>query len=147
MGPSIDPTALFCQLDDFVAASKNQPLLANPERQRNRPCGLCVSEVMTILALFHFSHFRTFKPFRLFCLKPYYRVDFPGLPFYTRFVEGIGSGLTALCALLLSHMGEATGAAFMPGRPEEFHHQPPTESCINLSIYTARPSHSLATSQ
>jgi hypothetical protein len=28
-----------------------------------------------------------------------------------------------------------------PGRPEEFHLQPPTEPCVNLSIYTARPSH------
>src|SRR3954465_6060574 len=25
-----------------------------------------------------------------------------------------------------------------PGRPEEFHLQPPTEPCVNLSIYTAR---------
>jgi hypothetical protein len=30
-----------------------------------------------------------------------------------------------------------------PGRPEEFHLQPPTEPCVNLSIYTARPSLSL----
>ena len=31
----------------------------------------------------------------------------------------------------------------MPGRPEGFHLQPPTEPCVNLSIYTARPSHFL----
>ena len=31
----------------------------------------------------------------------------------------------------------------LPGRPEGFHLQPPTEPCVNLSIYTARPSHSL----
>src|SRR5271163_2042208 len=29
----------------------------------------------------------------------------------------------------------------LPGRPVEFHHQPPTEPCVNVSIYTARPSH------
>jgi hypothetical protein len=29
----------------------------------------------------------------------------------------------------------------------EFHHQPPTEPCVNLSIYTARPSHPFATSR
>ena len=34
-----------------------------------------------------------------------------------------------------------------PGRPEEFHHQPPTEPCVNLSAYTARISHSFATSR
>ncbi len=31
----------------------------------------------------------------------------------------------------------------MPGRPEGFHLQPATEPCVNLSIYTARPSHFL----
>ena len=35
----------------------------------------------------------------------------------------------------------------LPGRPEELHHQPPTEPYVNLSIYTARPSHSLAISR
>jgi hypothetical protein len=35
----------------------------------------------------------------------------------------------------------------LPGRPEEFHHQPPTEPCVNLSIYTARLSHAFAISQ
>jgi hypothetical protein len=34
-----------------------------------------------------------------------------------------------------------------PGRPEEFHLQPPTEPCVNLSIYTARPSHCPAISR
>jgi hypothetical protein len=115
ISPSIDRTKLFRQLDDFAKATENQKLLANPERQRNQPCGLCVSEVMTILALFHFSHFRTFKRFRLFRLQiqlQYYRTDFPGLPSYTRFVDRLRP-LTALCAFLLSHMGEATGAAFI----------------------------------
>lgn len=112
MSPSIDRTQLFCQLDDFTNAQKNQKLLANPDRKRNRPCSLCVSEVMTILVLFHLSHFRTFKHFYLFCLR-YYRAEFPGLPSYPRFVEQIGSGLTALCAFLLSHVGDPTGIAFI----------------------------------
>jgi hypothetical protein len=32
-------------------------------------------------------------------------------------------------------------AATLPGRPVELHHQPPTEPCISLSTYTARPSY------
>ncbi len=32
----------------------------------------------------------------------------------------------------------AAGGEIPPGRPEEFHLQPPTEPCVNLSIYTAR---------
>jgi hypothetical protein len=34
-----------------------------------------------------------------------------------------------------------------PGRPEGFHLQPPTEPCVNLSTYTARPNRTLATSR
>ena len=34
-----------------------------------------------------------------------------------------------------------------PGRPEEFHLQSPTEPYVNLSIHTARASHSLETSR
>src|SRR5262249_44915242 len=34
-----------------------------------------------------------------------------------------------------------------PGRPEEFHHQPPTDPYVNLSIHTARASPPLATSR
>src|SRR3954465_7960584 len=42
-----------------------------------------------------------------------------------------------------SSAGPEAKAAFLavhvaPGRPEEFHLQPPTEPCVNLSIYTAR---------
>jgi hypothetical protein len=33
-----------------------------------------------------------------------------------------------------------------PGRPEEFHLQSPTDPYVNLSIHTARASHSLKTS-
>ncbi|HVK54034.1 MAG TPA: transposase [Burkholderiales bacterium] len=108
----MDRTKLFGRLDDFTNTMENQKLLVNPECKRNRPCGLCVSEVITILVLFHFSHFRTFKHFYQFCLR-YYRADFPGLPSYQRFVERIGSALTALCAFLLSHTGEPTGVAFI----------------------------------
>ncbi len=85
--------------------------MVNPDRQRNRRSSLCVSEMMIILVLFHFSHFRTFKHFYLCCLKPCCRVDFPGLPSYNRLVERIGSALTALCAFLLSHVGTPTGIA------------------------------------
>ena len=68
---------------------------------------------MTILVFFHFSHFRTFKHFYFFCLKPYCRMDFPGLPSYSRLVELLGSALTALCVFLLRHLGKPTGIAFI----------------------------------
>jgi len=41
----------------------------------------------------------------------------------------------------LTPLGLIATELVTPGRPEEFHLQPPTEPCVNLSIYTARPSH------
>lgn len=113
MSPSIDLTEVFCRFDDFISRPEIQRQLINPDRKRNRPSALCVSEVMTILVFFHFSHFRTFKHFYLFCLKPYCRVDFPRLPSYSRLVELLGSALTALCAFLLANLGKPTGIAFI----------------------------------
>ena len=49
---------------------------------------------------------------------------------------GVDAGLQAR----LSDVSRVRGSK-PPGRPEEFHLQPPTEPCVNLSIYTARPSH------
>ena len=47
-----------------------------------------------------------------------------------------------ICCFLFIRLATIWGST-LPGRPEEFHLQPPTEPCVNLSIYTARPSHSL----
>ena len=53
-------------------------------------------------------------------------------------------GGNKICRQILQFQS-ADGKPAAPGRPEEFHHQPPTEPCVNFSIYTARLSHFLAT--
>ena len=55
------------------------------------------------------------------------------------------SGVWTLLANLQSVTtnGPESVTFHLPGRPEGFHLQPPTEPCVNLSIYTARPSHFL----
>ena len=113
MSFSLDLTAHFCKIDDFVMRPENSLLLADPTRQRNRSSSLSVSEIMTILVYFHHSNYRTFKHFYLKCLVPHHRCDFPGLPSYNRFVERIGAGLTALCAFLQANLGQPTGPAFV----------------------------------
>lgn len=113
MCPYLDLTEHFCKFDDFVSLSENNLLLPDPARQRNRSSSLSVSEIMTILVYFHHSNFRTFKHFYLKFLAPHHRRDFPGLPSYHRFVERIGTGLTALCAFLHANLGQPTGLAFV----------------------------------
>src|SRR5512139_1588031 len=52
------------------------------------------------------------------------------------------ASLVGLCRLLPAPAGNRP-----PGRPEEFHHQSPTEPYVNLSAHTARVSHSLGASR
>ncbi len=83
-------TEIFCLIDDsykiFNEKTKTKYLL-NPNRKRLRPCQMSLSEIMTIVVMFHLSHYRTFKDFYLHCLLIQYRKEFPNLVSYNRFLE------------------------------------------------------------
>lgn len=105
-------TEIFCNLDDFYKQEfklMHAYLLPNPNRQRQRLCRLSMSEIMTIIILFHLSHYRTFKDYYQECvqhdLKPY----FPHLVSYNRFLELMPGAFLPLLIYLLSHKGKATG--------------------------------------
>jgi hypothetical protein len=60
----MDILPLFCDIDDFCLLFEplwRQKLLET--RQRHRPSALCLSEVMTIITLFHASGYRNFKAY------------------------------------------------------------------------------------
>jgi len=60
----MDILALFCDIDDFCLLFEPQwrkQLLET--RQRDRTSTLCLSEVMTIIVLFHASSYRNFKAY------------------------------------------------------------------------------------
>ena len=55
---------IFCEIDDFCKCFfKNQSnkILTNPTRTRNRECKMTISEIMTIVVLFHLSHSKAEK--------------------------------------------------------------------------------------
>jgi len=57
---------LFCPVDDFCQSFLpywQREQLASGWRQRHRARGLSLSEVLTILILFHQSHYRDFKAY------------------------------------------------------------------------------------
>ena len=107
---------LFCDVDDFCRAFEplwHKQCLASASKQRNRARELALSEIMTILILFHQSHYRTFKAFYTehVCLD--LRGDFPGLVSYTRFVEFFPTALVPLCVYLHSCLGACSGISFV----------------------------------
>jgi hypothetical protein len=57
---------IFCQVHDFwkqFQVEWEKILLTESRPKTRRACRLCMSEVMTIVILFHFSRYRTFKDY------------------------------------------------------------------------------------
>ena len=75
-------TEIFVKVDDFCieceSEIKKHRIENSNQRVRNRKAGLCDSEVMTILIVFHTGGFRNFKYFyqnyvcKLFAIQPYW---------------------------------------------------------------------------
>lgn len=111
---------LFCHVDDFCQAflpAWKSRLLASGVVQRQRVRQLGLSEIMTILILFHQSHYRTFKAFYQEHVLQRLRAEFPGLVSYTRFVEFIPSALWPLCTYARHCCGTCTGISFLDSTP------------------------------
>ena len=108
---------LFCDIDDFclwfVPRWESRMLPPADRKLRRRSSQLCLSEVMTILVLFHQSNYRTFKHFYLEYVCVVLAEEFPHLVSYTRFLELIPGTLVPLCAYAQHRKGEVTGIAFI----------------------------------
>jgi hypothetical protein len=112
----MDILPVFCDIDDFCLFFEpcwKQQLLAAKERQRIRPATLCLSEVMTIIVLFHSSGYRNFKTFYTQHVMKHLRWAFPKLVSYNRFVELMPSALVPLCAYLQSRKAACSGISFI----------------------------------
>ena len=107
---------LFCAVDDFCHAFEPkwyQHCLTSGDKQRRRRRELALSEIMTILILFHQSHYRTFKAFYTDHVCVHLDSEFPTLVSYTRFVEFFPSALVPLCIYLHTCLGACTGVSFV----------------------------------
>ncbi|MDQ4121563.1 MAG: IS982 family transposase, partial [Acidobacteriota bacterium] len=108
--------ALFFDIDEFCKLFEpawKHHLLGGTGRKRNRKRRLSLSEVMTILVLFHISGYRNLKHFYLEFVCQYLRSEFPALVSYTRFVEFERDALIPLAAYLQTKRGECTGISFV----------------------------------
>lgn len=112
----MDILPLFFEIDEFCRLF--EPLfkarqLSDGTIKRQRRRSLSLSEVMTILVLFHGSGYRNFKQFYLEFVCVYLRSEFPALVSYNRFVEFQAGALMPLAAYLQSSSGICTGISFV----------------------------------
>ena len=77
-------TTVFCNIDDFCrefTLESPQELLPMPSPRRNRRAGLGLSEIMTILVMFHHSgEHRNFKGYYTQHVCRHWSGEFPGAP-------------------------------------------------------------------
>jgi hypothetical protein len=107
---------LFFEIDEFCRFFEplwNQHLIAQSRKQRNRRRSLALSEVMTIMVLFHQSGYRNLKQFYLGFVCQYLDSEFPALVSYNRFVEFERDALVPLSAYLQTRRGKCSGISFI----------------------------------
>jgi hypothetical protein len=105
----------FAHIDDFWKGFKTQwekHLLASGKKPRGPEPEMSMSEIMTLVILFHQSHSRTFKDFYAYVAEHLLR-DFPTLVSYPRLVVLQKRVIIPLFAYLLSLKGQNTGVAFI----------------------------------
>jgi Transposase DDE domain len=112
----MDILTVFCEIDDFCNEFEprfNQMLIGDGTRQRTKPGAMSLSEVMTILVMFHLSGYRNLKTFYTAFVGQYWRAEFPHLSSYTRFVERQRDVLIPLWCYLHLKRGNCTGISFV----------------------------------
>jgi len=112
----MDILPLFCDIDDFCQFFEplwKKRLLSSGERRRERAGYLCLSEVMTIIVMFHTSSYRNFKSYYTEQVLKSYSWAFPSLVSYQRFVELMPLALVPLCGYLQTRKGECSGISFI----------------------------------
>ena len=115
-------TQLFCEIDDFCQGFlphwQSHVLELSPNcTKRNRPCGLSLSEVMTIWVHYHQSGYHTFKWYYVNHVQVHLKSAFPRLPSYQRFIERIPEALLPLTRFMQSRCEANRGIAFIDSTP------------------------------
>ena len=106
---------LFCSIDDFWKTFKKEwekHLIGTGKSKRGPEPRLSISEMLTIVILFHQSNYRTFKHFYHY-VSVHMRKDFPKLISYSRFVSLMKDLFIPLFAYLLNRSGSVTGISFV----------------------------------
>ena len=113
----------FCEFDDFCQSIGTQwaaYLVADghwPQRQPGPRGGLCDSEIMLLLVLYHSSRFKNFKTFYHGIVLGLLRGYFPGAPCYERFITLTQRVWALLTLFLASRMGAKGNIYYIDSTP------------------------------
>lgn len=111
-------TEIFYLIDEFCIQfekSTEKHILGNRPKRRPR---MSLSEVITIMVMFHTGGFRNMKHFYLYFIKVHKKHLFPQTVSYNRFVELMQSATLPMTIFLKTCcLGEGTGIAFIDSTP------------------------------
>lgn len=126
----MDIVTVFCEIDDFCKVFEQvwrRHQIGNG-RVRNRRSWLSISEVMTILVMYHASGYKNLKTFYLQEIGVKYRKEFPHQLSYQRFVELQRRCVMPLFFYLACKRGDCTGISFIDATA--------IKVCHNLRIHS-----------
>lgn len=112
-------TAIFCDVDDFCKAFEHY--IKSHALPENNKCkdffphsAMALSEIMTIVILFHLSQYRTFKWYYKNHVCIHLKDCFPRLLSYNRFVELMRISLLPLTVYMMKYRsGKCSGISFI----------------------------------
>lgn len=107
---------LYCSVDDFMKLFLpvyKKRLLADGQKRRNRSGQMSLSEMISIVILFHQAGYRCFKHFYQGYVRLHLQSAFPSLISYSRFIQLMPSMAVPLCAYLQSCYGKPTGISYI----------------------------------
>lgn len=109
-------TELFCKIDDFCKQFEpilHQQMIEQCSNTRKRQTNASLSELMTIIVLFHQLRYRQFKMFYTFHVKGLLQREFPNMPSYNRFIELMPRCLLGLFAFFQTIKGDCSGVSIV----------------------------------
>ena len=116
----MEQIAIFCDADDFCKAYEEycrNKLLIDKEEVVPRT-KMSLSEIMTILIMYHLSGYKTFKWYYKKHVMVHQRKDFPDLVSYNRFVEIMQFALVPLVLYTIkARFGKCSGISFVDSTP------------------------------
>ncbi len=129
----MEQIAIFCDIDDFCKVYEEyctHSLLMDKNEVIPRT-KMELSEIMTILIMYHLSGYRTFKWYYKNHVMKYQKQDFPTLVSYNRFVEIMKFALVPLILYTIkARFGKCSGISFVDSTP--------LKVCDNHRIYNHR---------